>query len=241
MRIVTWNCQQAFRKKTAAFLSLRTDIASVQECSALDADCLKPLGYSGAWFGLNPHKGVSVFCRSDWPIRPLAEPSHRWIAPFHVDAPTPFTFIAVWACKVEESASASYIGQLYATLIHHPEWFERAPVVIAGDFNSNTIWDSARRVGNHSAVVEILKGLSLVSAYHTFRHEQHGSESRSTLYLYRKKKIRFHLDYIFAPDSWRIRTASVGTHFKWCKLSDHCPLLADLEHPPASPNSNGSK
>ena len=230
MRIVTWNCQQAFRNKTAAFLSLKPDIASVQECSASDAKCLQPRGYSGAWFGSNPHKGVAVFCRSDWPIHPLADPCNRWIAPFRVDAPTAFTFIAVWNCKVEESAAASYIGQFHSTLVSHPEWFDRAPVVVAGDFNSNTIWDSSRAVGNHSSVVAMLKSVGLVSTYHAFRNEEHGRESRSTLYLYRKKKIRFHLDYIFAPESWPIRRASVGTHHKWCQLSDHCPILADLAH-----------
>lgn len=37
MRIVTWNCQQAFWKKSKAFFDTKPDIAIIQECAEKDA------------------------------------------------------------------------------------------------------------------------------------------------------------------------------------------------------------
>lgn len=60
------------------------------------------------------------------------------------------------------------------------------PGVVAGDFNSNTIWDYKRPAGqNHSGLVRQLASLGLVSAYHHFFREAHGAESQPTLYLQR--------------------------------------------------------
>ena len=230
MRIVTWNCQMGFDKKADALLSQNPDVAVVPECSDKSTVSLQQRGYETLWFGSNPLKGVGVFCRKGWSIRALPQPQQKWIVPVEVDAPTPFMLLAVWACRTGIKKADNYIGQVYQALMSHPEWFDRTPVVLAGDLNSNKIWDPERPVGNHSDVVKILAERGLVSGYHEFFGEAQGAESRPTIYFYRRADRPFHIDYIFIPREWapRLKTVDVGEYERWSKLSDHCPVTVDI-------------
>jgi exonuclease III len=182
MRIATWNCQMGLDKKMDALLSLDPDVAVVPECSEKSVIAFRQRGLSTLWFGSNPHKGVGIICRQEWPIRALPQPEQKWIVPVEVDSPTPFILIAVWACAVGANRENRYIGQVYQALMAHPEWFNGNPVVVAGDFNSNKIWDAKRKVGNHSGVVKFLDGRGLVSAYHENFNESQGTETCPTLH-----------------------------------------------------------
>ena len=230
MRIVTWNCQMGFDKKVEALLSQNPDVAVVPECSEKSTVAIERRGYKTLWFGSNSLKGLGVFCRKDWSIRALPQPQQKWIVPVEVDAPTPFTLLAVWACRTGIKKAENYIGQVYQALISHPEWFDGTPVVLAGDLNSNKIWDPERVVGNHSDVVNILAERGLVSGYHEFFGEAQGAESRPTIYFYRHADRPFHIDYIFIPREWatRLKTVDVGEYEIWSKLSDHCPVTVDI-------------
>jgi endonuclease/exonuclease/phosphatase family metal-dependent hydrolase len=75
------------------------------------------------------------------------------------------------------------------------------PAVVAGDFNSNAIWDRENPGANHSMAVELLAGCDLVSAYHEFFDEPHGQENheRATHYHGWKSDRPFHIDYCFVP------------------------------------------
>jgi exonuclease III len=217
-------------KKVDALLSLNPDIAIVPECSEKSIIALQQRGFCTLWFGSNPNKGMGIICRKEWPIRALPQPDQQWIAPIAVDSPMPFTLIAIWACAVGSSRENRYIGQVYQALIAHPEWFNENPVVLAGDFNSNKIWDTKRKVGNHSAVVKLLNERGLVSAYHEHFGEPQGGESRSTLHMFRHEDKPYHIDYIFIPREWvpRLLTVAVGEYEQWSKLSDHCPVIVEL-------------
>jgi endonuclease/exonuclease/phosphatase family metal-dependent hydrolase len=107
---------------------------------------------------------------------------------------------------------------------------KRGPIVIAGDLNSNAVWDYERPNGNHSDVVERLSTLGIVSAYHSHFDELQGNETRPTFYFYRHKQRPFHLDHVFIPKVWmsRLQSVEVGSHESWCGLSDHCPVIVDL-------------
>ena len=163
-------------------------------------------------------------------MSPLPQPEQKWIVPVKVDSPTPFTLIAVWACAVGSSRKDRYIGQIYQALMAHPEWFNGNPVVVAGDFNSNKIWDAKRKVGNHSDVVKVLGERGLVSAYHEYFNESQGLESSPTLHLSRRRERPYHIDYVFIPREWmfRLSAVEVGQYDRWSTISDHCPIVVDL-------------
>ena len=77
--------------------------------------------------------------------------------------------------------------------------------MIAGDLNSNTIWDKPGWRINHSTKVRILEeSFGLVSAYHAVRGEAHGQESEPTLYWRDRTKDgpTYHIDYVFLPAGW---------------------------------------
>lgn len=156
MRIVTWNCQMALHQKIDSLLSLNADVAVIPECSEKSVIACRQYRFNTLWFGSNPRKGPGIICREDWLLRPLPQPEQKWIVPLHVGSPAPFTLIAVWACAAGVRREDRYIRQVYLALIAHPEWFTGEAVIVAGDFNSNKIWDRKRRIGNHSDVVKLL-------------------------------------------------------------------------------------
>jgi exodeoxyribonuclease-3 len=220
-----------FDKKATALFGLDPDLAVIPECSQRDSASFSSAGYESLWFGTNSRKGLAVFCRKEWGIRALQEPEHSWIVPNEVKGPEPFALIAVWACKVGANAKDDYIGQVYQSLKAHPNWVRQGPVIVAGDFNSNLQWDEEALVGNHSDVVRMLEQYGLVSAYHTHFKESQGTESRPTKYLFRHMDKPYHVDYVFIPKVWspRLLNVRVGNYTEWLRLSDHCPLVAEVQ------------
>ena len=135
--------------------------------------------------------------------------------------------------RLQNSHALSYIGQIYEAFVRNPRWFSDNQVVVAGDFNSNKIWDKERAVGNHSAVVEFLERHQVLSAYHRFFSEQQGDETRPTHYFWHRKERGFHIDYVFIPEPWipAIKAIEVGEHADWSKFSDHVPVVVDVQDP----------
>ena len=75
MKLLTWNCQGAFRKKYELIADLAPDLAVIQECEALDKLPWKQgrPPSSACWFGESTSKGVGVFSWSDLEFAPLAD------------------------------------------------------------------------------------------------------------------------------------------------------------------------
>jgi endonuclease/exonuclease/phosphatase family metal-dependent hydrolase len=135
--------------------------------------------------------------------------------------------LAAWACPVGNHGD-NYIGQVYRCVTGHAGWFDRAPSVIAGDFNSNARWDKERPGRNHTEVVRLLKSYGLRSSYHTYFDEKQGAETRPTYYFHYHENKAFHIDYVFAPESWRVQSVQVGSFDEWRPLSDHVPVTVDF-------------
>ena len=111
--------------------------------------------------------------------------------------------------------------------------FAAKPVVLLGDFNSNAIWNKEHRAAlNHDAMVERLRRLGVVSAYHRHRGVDHGAEPRleHTFHLYGHEEKSYHIDYCFLPESWtgQIDQVRIGEYAQWHKHSDHRPLFVSL-------------
>jgi exonuclease III len=185
------------------------------------------------WFGENPHKGLGIFSYGPYRFQllDLHNPAFKTILPIRVTGgKTDFTLFGVWANNPQDK-KFQYIGQVWKALHFYADLLNEERVVLAGDFNSNTIWDKPKREGNHSTVVKFLEERNIHSAYHTFHQQQQGSEKHNTLFMYRHRDKPYHIDYCFASEAMinQVQEVKVGTHRKWARHSDHTPLVVSFD------------
>lgn len=162
-------------------------------------------------------------------VHPSYSEYFRYIVPIEVTGKEEFILLAVWSQKANTKFE-SYIGQIYHAIKHYEALLEK-PCIIVGDWNSNKVFDSIKRVGNHTTVVEHLKEKGIESGYHRYFNEEHGHETKPTHYFWRKHERPFHLDYLFASKSLldRMRHFEVGSFDEWIAYSDHVPLMAEFD------------
>jgi hypothetical protein len=134
-------------------MALSPDIVVVQECSKNSVDVLQTHGFSGLWFGVNPNKRLAVFCNKKFSLQAGDELFGKWVVPILVHGAVDFQLLAIWACPVGTKRADNYIRQVFRCLAEHDDWFGKAPIVVAGDFNSNSQWDEHRPRRNHTEVV----------------------------------------------------------------------------------------
>jgi len=232
----------ALDRKVGGLLALKPDIAVISECAEptrLKARGAGWLESEPVWIGRNPHKGLAVFAFNGYGVR-LCEQYHaplRYVAPVQVTGALPFNLLAVWAQNASDGVMRKHqLGPLRRAMTRYRAFLGEGTTVIAGDFNSNTIWDKPGWRINHSTKVRILEeSFGLVSAYHAVRGEAHGQESEPTLYWRDRTKNgpTYHIDYVFPPSAWigKVTHLSVGAFETWCGagLSDHVPVVVDVE------------
>jgi hypothetical protein len=224
VRIVTWNCcHGAYAAKVPRLAPLMPDVAVVQECGR-PAD-----GVPGcAWMGDDPHHGLAVTAGPGWRVEALAPLPGvpRYALPVRVSGAASFLLLGVWAMCDRPHA---YVKAVIAAVEAYRDPIAAQPTVIAGDFNSNAIWNRKRPTSrDHRYLVAMLAELGLVSSYHAYFGEPHGGETRPTFYLKHHEAEPFHIDFCFAPADWRVDGVGVGTFADWAGLSDHRPLVVDL-------------
>ena len=236
MKIITWNCQGAFRNKAEAIFVHSPDILVVQECEHPDKlifnqQLSKPDDM--LWFGDNAHKGLCVLSFNGHSLS-LAEPYNnelKFIAPILVKGlHHECLLFAVWANNPGDP-DGRYVEQVWKGIGYYDKLLDYSSCILTGDFNSNTIWDRPRRIGNHSAVVTKLAEKKIFSTYHTFFEQEQGKEEHPTFYLYRNKDKAYHLDYCFISHHLydKVKNVEVGSFEQWKNLSDHVPVIVDIE------------
>jgi exonuclease III len=226
----------AFRKKAAFILPQKPDILIVPECEHPDklkftASTKSPTDIF--WYGTNLHKGIGVFSYSNYQFKlhDCHNPAFRHILPLAVTGgKVDFTLFAVWANNPADK-DGQYVTQVWKAIRYYDELLSTKPSILAGDFNSNTIWDRPKREGNHSAVVQKLAQKKIVSTYHEFYKQEQGKEKHPTLFMYRHRDKPYHLDYCFASDYFmqKLEKVQVGTYRKWTAYSDHKPLIVTFD------------
>lgn len=234
MKIVTWNCNGAFRKKFDSILDFHADLYIIQECENPAESQHKEYtawATNYLWIGDSKHRGVAVFAKPeikltklDWSNK-FKDHFVKYFLPCSIN--DEFDLLAVWTHK-NNSPNFGYIGQLWKYLQVNKD--KMNSVIIAGDFNSNTIWDEWDRWWNHSDVVNELKKIGIESLYHKFTEEEQGKESSPTFYLQRKLEKPYHIDYIFASQIFynKLQKLEIGQVDKWLKISDHMPILCEI-------------
>ncbi|XOV94056.1 MAG: endonuclease/exonuclease/phosphatase family protein [Bacteroidota bacterium] len=234
MRLVTWNCNGAFRKKFHELSSLNADIYIIQECE--DPEQTKDILYkewanSYLWIGENKNKGIGVFISGKHSLEPLnwsnqyKDHTVKHFLPCLVNQQ--IQLLAVWTHH-NNSPTFGYIGQFWKYLQTNKAQFKN--IIIAGDFNSNVIWDKWDRWWNHSDCANELHEIGIVSAYHELMDDQPGKEFQPTFFLQRNTDKPYHIDYFYLSKSLLTTKSSivVGDRIKWLEKSDHLPLILEL-------------
>ncbi|GAB3645914.1 endonuclease/exonuclease/phosphatase family protein [Echinicola sediminis] len=234
MKIVSWNCNGAFRKKFHLLDELYADILIIQECE--NPSCTKDQNYQNwasnyLWIGDNKNKGLGVFADPSIKLENLnwsnAYQDHfvKYFLPCSIN--DQFNLLGVWAHH-NNSPNFGYNGQLWKYLEINIHAFTN--IIIGGDLNSNCIWDQWDRWWNHSDIIRSLASKNINSVYHSWHTEEQGKESTPTFFLQRKAEKPYHIDYFFASKNLldSIKHFEVLTDDKWLDVSDHRPLLMKL-------------
>jgi exodeoxyribonuclease III len=225
----------AFRKKAGIILKHGPDILIVQECEHMDK--LKfgneiPAPNDSLWFGNNQNKGLGIFSYNSFrlKLRKTYNPLLKTIIPISVTGGQfNFTLYAIWAWNPADP-DGHYVEQIWKAIHHYDKHLTNKPVILAGDFNSNTIWDRKYREGNHSNVVKRLEEKKIYSTYHWHYKQEQGKENYPTLYMYRHKDKPYHIDYCFVSADLigKLESVEIGKHKFWTKHSDHVPLIVSF-------------
>ena len=231
MRIITWNCCGGFLGKAKHIAKLEPDILSVQEVEAIDdirlfSEESRPT-YTHR-VSLNPRakKSIGMFSYTGTKLSFIE--SMRGIRKYEVQyAGEVFHGMAVWTSATAPPHKG--YRQLHDALEQSEvvKWISQRPTVVLGDFNQSAKFAS----DGWSKLKKLTDSLGFVSAYHHFRKENFGQESLPTHYHHHKKEKPFHLDYCFIPKQWapRITNVQVGAYEDWRVISDHVPLIVDID------------
>ena len=232
---MTWNCQGGFHHKAQAIEVLQPDLAIIQECESperLQAAGPEWTRRSIVWCGNVPTKGLAVVSFSG--ARLAVDPGHdlslKYVLPVVVTDEPSFHLLAVWT-KENGTNQEWYIGQACLGIQKYAPFIAGCEAIVAGDFNSSQAWDRPDRPYQHTDMVRALATHGLISVYHRYYRENQGSETRSTFYTARKKERGFHIHHCFLPEAWmpHVRSVKVGNYEDWRPLSDHCPIVVDID------------
>jgi len=234
LRIITWNCNGAFRKKFEHLSDYNADIHIIQECeNPFETEHMeyKVWAENHLWIGDTKNKGIGIFANKNVELEKLNWTDHfeerkvKHFLPCKVNRD--FNLLAVWTHS-NNSPTFGYIGQLWKYLQIHKSKFKKS--LILGDFNSNVFWDRSRRWWNHSDVVRELGEIGIKSLYHKFWNEEQGKETRPTLFLQKNIEKPYHIDYVFGSMEFqnKLKKLVVGDVNKWLKFSDHLPIICEF-------------
>ena len=241
MKIISWNCHFGFdRKKAEYILKYNADIFVIQECTEEDLTKLIDIWKNILWYGdyIDGKYGIGIFSNS-FNLKKIEnhKTEYRYIVPYKIfNDKTNFTLFSIWTKNVDlNKFKKEYVEQTYYA-IKEAAYQEllKSPVLLIGDFNSNNFFDKdykRKKVPSHNDIIGYLREYNIESCYHKYYNCKDGSEIHPTLLWQNKIDQQFHIDYCFSSLDFEIKNVDIGSLVEWeqTKLSDHCPLIVDLE------------
>ncbi|WP_274669299.1 endonuclease/exonuclease/phosphatase family protein [Algoriphagus sp. NF] len=232
MKITTWNCAGALRKKFDFLETLESDIYIIQECEEphkSNNPNYKDWAKNHLWIGDTKNKGLGIFAKPEIQLEKLdwsnvfQDHTVKHFFPCRVNES--FQLLGVWTHR-NNSPNFGYIGQFWKYLQTNMTNFEE--IIVGGDFNSNVIWDQWDRWWNHSDVVKTLEEKGIKSLYHQHFQESQGRETKPTFFHRKNSQTSYHIDYLFASSKFHqnLQLIEVSESEEWLKISDHFPLTA---------------
>lgn len=224
LRIATWNCYSGKPETRLKELqSLAPDLVSLQECSRPFSDSPEK-----AWLGDKPQHGVFVHVQAPYQLKTVkVSCAAKYFLTAKVSGPLNFNIVAIWSKK--SNKRPLYVTTLQRGISFLESFISSGPTILLGDLNTARFLSAG---DSHMEFVHRLENnFGLVSAYHTFHGCDHGYERHSTHFHRRNQQAGFHIDYCFIPMPWTRAIVSVqtGRYSKWKDLSDHVPLLVELD------------
>lgn len=203
---------------------LNSDIYIIQECenpAMIKDEEYKKFSSNYIWVGYKS-KGLGIFVKDTLILKNNHWETYglEWFVSCTIN--DRLTLLGIWG-------SGNYIEDIYVYLqIHNEKLKNTDNILICGDFNSNSRWDKKHKRRTHSSVVNQLEDLHLYSCYHFKKNEIQGQESEPTFYMYRNKNKPYHIDYCFYNKE-NIKSLQIGKFEDWISLSDHMPIIVDID------------
>ena len=232
MKIVTWNCLQNFKKSFEEIIKEEADIYVIQECENPEiskSEEFKEFASNYYWVGDNVQKGMGIFARDDVKIElvDLDDNGLRYFIPVRVN--DSFNLLGVWTNPNLKNKISEYPNEITRYYEQHKDsGFFNEKMIICGDFNCDVSLKNNSHGRNVLKMIDKLSEIGLVDTYHYLNDEEQGEESQPTFYWLLKLENPFHLDHVFAAPG-RIKRLEIGDHERWLGLSDHMPIIFEIE------------
>lgn len=221
------------RLKFDRLLSLRPDVAVIQECADPDgAKGWRPDCTAYDWIGFNPDKGLGIFTFGDLSLarHPSYSAAHALYLPVTVTGGCAFNVLGLWVADARRIPPGATNDPL-AALRHYRPFLVQGPAIVAGDFNRLPQQMSVQRSGPGRSIVDALTQAGLTNADIVMSDATGQAALRRTHFHQRKFSRGFVVDYLFLSTALADRLTAFevcGPH-DWITWSDHMPLVAELE------------
>jgi exonuclease III len=241
MKIVSWNCKFGFPAKKAEYIKkYNADLYIIQECTENDFEGLFKISKNVRFYcdNIDSKYGVGLFSDVfNFEILSEHNINYRYIVPYKVfNNEWEFILFSIWTKdKDENNIKIEYTEQTWKAINFdgYKKYFFGS-VILIGDFNSNNYWNNkyiSNNVHSHNDIIQKLKEYNIESAYHKYNNCINGNEKDATLLWKMDINNKFHIDYCFLSKDFTIKNVTIGSLNDWeeNKLSDHCPLIIEIE------------
>lgn len=241
MKIVTWNCNGAFREKYEHIFEEKADIYVIQECENPNEPMDKyneykeSMGDNFFWTGNLHYKGLGIFAKEGVKLEKI-ETNGNFEHFLLLRVKDKFNLLGVWAMnKNKEKGLSPYVEMIHDFLEANEDVFDEN-LVMCGDLNSNVVFNDHHKKKdafgdpkNHTYLNMKLNCKHLFSAYHYLTGEEQGKETKATFFQARHLNDPYHLDHVYSKKGVVKKNLQILDNWEWINLSDHLPVVFEID------------